>query len=213
MLILTQKLLLKKKKPKVIKLRKPPPLFWRGFLFINNNPQLTLIFCDIINKINKFMPKIVKFLLAVLLCEGAGIVGSFFTTPSIGSWYATLSKPSFNPPNWIFAPVWTLLFFLMGVSLYLVWCKKDNLPVGGKRVAVLVFFQQLSLNILWSALFFGLHNPFLAFCEIILLWLSILMTIFYFSKISKAAAWLLLPYILWVSFAAFLNFSIWRLMV
>ncbi len=159
------------------------------------------------------MPKIIKFLVAVFLCEGAGIAGSFFTTPNIGSWYVTLSKPSFNPPNWIFAPAWTLLFFLMGVSLYLVWNKKDNLPEGGKRIAMLVFFQQLSLNILWSALFFGLHNPFLAFVEIIVLWLSILMTIFYFSKISKTAAYLLVPYILWVSFAAFLNFSIWRLMV
>ena len=157
------------------------------------------------------MNKIIKFLVAVLLCEGVGIGGSFFTTPSIGSWYVTLSKPSFNPPNWIFAPVWTLLFFLMGVSLYLVWSKKDNLPVGGKRIAMLVFFQQLGLNVLWSALFFGLHNPFLAFVEIIALWFSILMTIFYFSKISKTAAYLLVPYILWVSFAAFLNFSIWRL--
>lgn len=157
------------------------------------------------------MPKILKFLIAVLLCEGAGVVGSFFTTPSINSWYATLAKPSFNPPNWIFGPVWTFLFFLMGISLFLIWNERSK----GKNIqtAVLFFFQQLSLNILWSALFFGLHNPFLAFMEITVLWLSILMTISYFAKIKKTAAWLLVPYILWVSFAAFLNFSIWKLII
>ncbi|MDD5433136.1 MAG: tryptophan-rich sensory protein [Candidatus Pacebacteria bacterium] len=162
------------------------------------------------------MNKFFKFLIAVILCEGAGVIGSFFTTPSIGSWYAALSKPSFNPPNWIFAPVWTLLFFLMGISLYLVWSAFPKDAEGEeikKRTAVLVFFQQLGLNILWSALFFGLHNPLLAFIEIIALWFGILMTIFYFAKISKAAAWLLVPYILWVSFAAFLNLSIWCLIV
>lgn len=174
------------------------------------------------------MNKILKFLLAVILCEGAGIVGSFFTTPAIGSWYATLAKPSFNPPNWIFAPVWTALFFLMGVALYLVWssCAKASTAAeamadksdgqgqaGKKRIAVLIFFQQLALNVLWSALFFGMQNPGLAFVEIIFLWFTILMTIFYFAKISKTAAWLLAPYILWVSFAGFLNFSIWRLIV
>ncbi|MFH0739626.1 MAG: TspO/MBR family protein [bacterium] len=158
------------------------------------------------------MNKIIKFLMAIVLCEGAGIIGSVFTTPAIGSWYATLAKPSFNPPNWIFGPVWTALFFLMGVALYLVW-SSNNSSAGGKKTAVLVFFQQLALNILWSVLFFGMQNPMLAFVEIIVLWLAILMTIFYFAKISKTAAWLLVPYILWVSFAGFLNFSIWRLMV
>jgi tryptophan-rich sensory protein len=157
------------------------------------------------------MPKILKFLFAVVLCQGAGIVESFFTTPAIGSWYATLTKPSFNPPNWIFAPVWTFLFFLMGVSLYLVW--SNTIQALTKRTAILFFSQQLALNILWSALFFGMHNPFLAFVEIIVLGVAILLTIFYFAKISKTAAWLLVPYILWVSFAAFLNFSIWRLMI
>lgn len=154
------------------------------------------------------MPKIIKFLISILICEGVGMAGSLFTSPSIPNWYQNLSKPSFNPPSWVFAPVWTLLFFLMGVAFYLVWIDKSG---RSKRTAVLVFFQQLALNLLWSALFFGLHNPFLAFVEIIVLWLAILMTIFYFSKISKTSAWLLAPYILWVSFAAVLNFSIWRL--
>jgi len=152
------------------------------------------------------MPKIINFLLAVLVCEGAGIAGSFFTSPSIGSWYATLLKPSFSPPNWIFAPVWTGLFFLMGVSLYLIWTSEKP-----KQTAIFVFFQQLALNVLWSTLFFGLHNPLLAFIEIIVLWLAIFMTILYFYQISKKAAWLLLPYILWVSFAGVLNFFIYRL--
>lgn len=153
--------------------------------------------------------KILKFLFAVLLCEGAGIIGAFFTTPAIGSWYATLAKPSFNPPNWIFAPVWTLLFFLMGVALYLVFQEKSK----GKNIqtALLVFFQQLALNVLWSALFFGMQNPKLAFAEIIVLWFAILMVIFYLAKISKTAAWLLVPYILWVSFAGYLNYSIWQI--
>lgn len=153
--------------------------------------------------------KILKFLFAVVLCEGAGIIGAFFTTPAIGSWYATLTKPSFNPPNWIFAPVWTLLFFLMGVALYLIFQEKSK----GKNIqtALLVFFQQLALNVLWSALFFGMQNPKLAFVEIIVLWFAILMAIFYFAKISKIAAWLLVPYILWVSFAGYLNYSIWQI--
>ncbi len=155
------------------------------------------------------MKKILKFLFTVLLCEGAGIIGSFFTTPAIDSWYTTLAKPSFNPPNWIFALVWTALFFLMGVALYLVFQEKSK----GKNIqtALLVFFGQLALNVLWSVLFFGMHNPFLAFVEIIVLWFGILMTIFYFAKISKTAAWLLAPYILWVSFAGYLNYSIWQI--
>ncbi len=157
------------------------------------------------------MPKILKFLFAVILCEGAGIIGSFFTTPSIDSWYATLQKPSFNPPNWIFAPVWTGLFFLMGIAFYLVL--STTVQARTKRTAILFFFQQLCLNILWSALFFGMHNPGLAFIEIIVLWVAILLTIFYFVKISKVTAWLLVPYIIWVSFAGFLNFSIWRLII
>jgi benzodiazapine receptor len=104
------------------------------------------------------MKKIIKFLVAVVLCEGAGIVGSFFTAPAIGTWYAVLPKPMFNPPNWIFAPVWTGLFFLMAVALYLVW--SSGKPT---KTVMLVFFQQLGLNVLWSALFFGLQNPMLAF--------------------------------------------------
>ena len=101
----------------------------------------------------------------VALSEGAGVLGSVFTTPSIAGWYATLAKPEIAPPNWIFAPVWTTLFLLMGIAAFLVWRKKKNL-----RMALGVFTLQLALNILWSFLFFGLHNPLAALFDIVLLW-------------------------------------------
>jgi benzodiazapine receptor len=150
--------------------------------------------------------KIFKLLVSILICQGAGAVGSFFTSPVISSWYAGLEKPSFNPPNWIFAPVWTILFLLMGISLYLIW--RRGLEDKKAKIAVFIFAIQLILNVLWSFLFFGLQSPLYAFVEIIILWLAILITIINFSKISKLAAYLLLPYILWVSFASVLNFSI-----
>ena len=148
-----------------------------------------------------------RLLIAILICQFAGIIGSVFTTPSIPTWYAGINKPDFNPPNWLFAPVWTTLFFLMGISLYLVWEK----GIKTSRLAVYVFSAQLILNIIWSLLFFGLQNPFFAFIEIIILWVAILATILLFYRISKKAAILLIPYIAWVSFAAFLNYSIWIL--
>jgi len=150
--------------------------------------------------------KILKLVVSVLICQGAGVVGSLFTSPAISGWYATIQKPSFNPPNWIFAPVWTLLFLLMGIALYLVW--SSGKESKKKRTAILIFAVQLILNIFWSILFFGLQSPLYAFIEIIIFWLAILLTIITFYKISKPAAYLLLLYLLWVSFAAVLNFSI-----
>lgn len=135
-----------------------------------------------------------------------GFIGSWFTTPAIDTWYVSLAKPSFNPPNWIFGPVWTFLFILMGLALFLIVRRKKF-----NRPAVLVFALQLLLNLLWSFLFFGLHSPLLAFGEIILLWLAILATIIIFYQQRPLSAYLLLPYLAWVSFAAFLNFSIWRI--
>jgi len=141
-----------------------------------------------------------KFIFCILITEGAGILGSLATSTSVKSWYLTdLVKPSFNPPSWIFAPVWTLLFFLMGIALYLVWTKKNNL---------LWFWVQLILNIIWSYLFFGLRQPMLAFYEIVLLWIAILITIIKFWKLNKTASILLWPYLAWVSFASFLNLTI-----
>jgi tryptophan-rich sensory protein len=145
---------------------------------------------------------------AVLLCQAAGVIGSLFTSPKIPGWYAGLKKPVFTPPSFVFAPVWVSLFLLMGASLYLIIEKKTG---GSKRIAYIFFAAQLVLNSLWSALFFGAQSPQLAFFEILLLWVAILITAFSFSRISKAASILFIPYILWVAFAAILNFSIWRL--
>ncbi len=150
--------------------------------------------------------KILKLIASILICQGVGSIGALFTSPAISTWYTTIQKPSFNPPNWIFAPVWTLLFLMMGISLYFVWSKGwEDKKI---KIAVFIFSAQIALNIFWSLLFFGLQSPFYAFIEIIILWLAILLTIISFYKISKIATYLLLPYILWVSFAAVLNFSI-----
>ena len=165
--------------------------------------------------------KVLKIIIAIAICELAGLVGSLFTTPAIGSnWYAGLTKPAWMPPSWLFAPVWILLFALMGISLYLIWRRQALIRASASAMGggigkwtVGLFFFQFALNIFWSIIFFGLHSPGAAFIEIIFLWLSILATIIVFSKISKAAAWLLVPYILWVSFAGFLNYSIWQLSV
>lgn len=157
----------------------------------------------------KKVKEIIKLLLSIFVCQLAGIVGSFFTAPAITGWYAGLQKPGFAPPNWLFGPVWITLYALMGISLYLIWNKAKE----GKKVKIplLIFGFQLVLNALWSLLFFGLQSPFYAFIEIIILWFLILLTMISFSKVSRKASLLLLPYILWVSLAAFLNFFIWRL--
>ena len=155
------------------------------------------------------MNRWVKLVVAILVCQLAGVVGSIFTTPSIATWYATLQKPFFSPPNWLFAPVWITLFILMGISLYLVWDK--GLKDKGVKISISVFAVQLFLNALWSFLFFGLQNPLYGLIEIIILWVAILITIFEFYKVDKKAALLLLPYILWVSIATVLNYYIFVL--
>ncbi len=155
------------------------------------------------------MKNIVKLVISIVLCQLAGIIGSVFTVSSIPTWYATLNKPSFNPPNWIFSPVWITLYLLMGISLYLVW--SDKIKSKYKKKAFVFFGIQLVLNSLWSIIFFGLQVPFYSFIEIILLWFFILMSIIYFYRISKLASYMLVPYILWVSFAAVLNFFIFVL--
>lgn len=146
---------------------------------------------------------------SIIICQLAGIIGSIFTTPAIPTWYANINKPTFRPPNWVFAPVWTTLFLLMGIALFLVLRK--GLNKKDIKIAISVFAFQLVLNTLWSFLFFGLKSPFAAFVEIIFLWIAILASIILFFRISRPAGALLIPYILWVSFASILNFSIWRL--
>ena len=147
-----------------------------------------------------------KLAIAVVISGLAGGIGSFFTISAIPTWYATLAKPALNPPSWIFGPVWTTLYLLMGIAAFLVWNKGwDRKDV---RKALSVFLLQLVLNAAWSVIFFGLHSPLWAFVDIIAMWLAIVWTMALFYKISKPAMWLLLPYILWVSFAANLNYSI-----
>jgi len=150
-----------------------------------------------------------KLILSIVLTSMAGFVGSLFTFDSVRTWYLMIQKPSFNPPSWIFGPVWTTLYVLMGISFYLVWIKGFETKTA--KVALMLFIAQLVLNALWSILFFGLHSPLWAFVEIVFLWAMIVMTIFFFYRISQPSAYLLVPYILWVSFAAILNFSIYWL--
>lgn len=143
---------------------------------------------------------------ALALPQAAGLLGSVFTASAIPTWYTTLVRPEIAPPNWVFAPVWTTLFLLMGIALFLVWRSTSR-----KRVAMVLFFVQLALNVLWSVLFFGLHSVSLALVGVGVLWVAIAATAVAFYKISRTAAWLLLPYLLWVSFAAFLNYRFWVL--
>jgi translocator protein len=153
------------------------------------------------------MGKIVSFMLSVLVCLGAGGLGSIFTAPSVKTWYSTINKPSFNPPNWIFGPVWTALFIMMGIALFIVWESPAPDPAA-KKIALAVFFVQLALNVSWSAAFFGFHSPAAGLVVIAALWAMILWNIVVFMNIAAAAGWLLVPYILWVSFASVLNLSI-----
>lgn len=150
-----------------------------------------------------------KLIIAIIVSELAGIIGSVFTTPSIAGWYEGIVKPNLNPPAWVFGPVWTTLFALMGISAFLIW--KKGLDRKDVKMALGIFLGQLVLNTIWSIIFFGLHSSGGALIEIVFLWLAILATIILFYKISRPSAWLLLPYILWVSFAGYLNYSIWQL--
>ena len=156
------------------------------------------------------MNKITRILSVVVTCLVIGYFSGIVTRSAIADWYPTLIKPSFNPPNWIFAPVWSMLYVMMGVAAGLVWDRMQQESEVVKK-ALLFFAIQLGLNALWSYLFFGLHNPMLAGLEIIVLWLMIYETYIQFSKINKIAGYLLVPYIAWVSFAAILNASIWWL--
>ena len=143
---------------------------------------------------------------SIVLCEGAGIVGSVFTISAIPGWYAALQKPWFTPPNWVFAPVWLTLYLLMGATLYLLWARWPR-----STAAVAAFGIQLGLNIAWSAVFFGAHELFYGFVVIAALWLAILVTAAFSFRISRTAAALLIPYILWVTVASALNYSVWVL--
>lgn len=141
----------------------------------------------------------------LLLCFAAASMGAVFMP---GEWYAALKKPSWNPPGWIFGPVWTALYTMMAVAAWLVWQRGG---FAAQRRPLGFFLAQLALNALWTPLFFGLHQPGIAFAEIVLLWLAIAGTLVAFHPVSGVAALLLAPYLAWVSFAAVLNFALWRL--
>lgn len=145
-------------------------------------------------------------MLAFIACFGVSAIGGLLTATSVSSWYLELARPSWNPPGWIFGPVWTALYAMMSVSVWLVWRASKN----SKR-AITVFAIQLSLNLLWSALFFGLRSPGMALVEIVFLLVMILVTIVEFSRLHRLAAALLVPYLLWTSFAAVLNATIYWL--
>lgn len=146
-------------------------------------------------------------ILFLAVCLGAGGLGSFFTASSVRDWYPRLRKPRGTPPSWLFGPLWTALYVLMAVSAWLVWREYR----AGALAALLVFFAQLALNVAWSGIFFGSRMPGVAFLEIVLLWLAIAFTMLIFYWLRPPAALLLVPYLLWVSYAAYLNLAIWRL--
>jgi len=151
-----------------------------------------------------------KILVCVATCLAVGYYGSLATQSSVNTWFPTLEKPVFNPPNWLFAPVWTMLYILMGIAAGLVWDRYESDKYEVKN-ALVIFAAQLLLNLLWSILFFGLRNPMLAMLEIVVLLLIIYETHYKFKNISKMAGYLLVPYILWVGFATILNIAIWYL--
>ena len=154
---------------------------------------------------------ILKLVISIVACQCAGLIGSIFTTPAISTWYETLAKPSFTPPNWLFAPAWVTLYVLMGVAVFLVWRK--GLGIKNVKAALITFLVQLVLNVLWSAIFFGAKSLVGGAVVIVLLWIAILFTILRFFKISTVAGGLLIPYILWVTFASALNISILALSI
>lgn len=150
-----------------------------------------------------------KIIISIVICFAVGFTSGFVTADAIPNWYADLNRPFFNPPNWLFGPAWTLLYTLMGIAAGIIWNKGLDQKIV--RTALIIFIVQLVLNGLWSLIFFGMKNPFLALVEILLLWGMILLCIIQFGKINKTASWLMVPYILWVTFATALNFCIWQL--
>ncbi len=155
------------------------------------------------------MSSIIKLIIAVAVPLVVGGISGYFTVTGVESWYLAIQKPTWNPPNWVFGPVWTTLYVMMGIALFLVW--KEDTSRELKAIAFILFGVQLLLNFFWSFIFFKLEQPGWAFAEILVLWTAILACIFAFGQVNKTAAWLLVPYISWVSFATILNGTIWKL--
>ena len=150
-----------------------------------------------------------KAVIALLLPQVVGVTAALLTETGESSWYQNIQRPQWNPPGWVFGPVWTLLYLAMGWAFYLVW--KSPVPPGKKRPALVLWVVQLVFNFFWTLIFFGAHEIGWALVEIAALWLLILLTIFAFARVRKGAAWLLVPYISWVSFATLLTYTIWRM--
>jgi translocator protein len=145
--------------------------------------------------------------LLVGICLAVGGFGALFTSGSVREWYPMIRKPSWNPPSWVFGPVWTILYLIMGTAAWIVWCRRNEAEI---KSALILFAVQLILNGAWSPLFFGLRNPLAGLLDIVPLWAAILATLILFWRISPTAGWLMTPYLLWVSFATALNFAIWK---
>ena len=150
-----------------------------------------------------------KLVICIVICQAVGLTSGFLTNTQNNLWYDTIVKPSWNPPGYLFGPVWTVLYLLMAISLWMIW--KSKAPEKKKFQAELIFAAQLFLNFWWTIIFFKFQAPEWAFAEILLMIILILVTIFKFAEISKTAAWLLVPYISWVCFAAILNYNLWTL--
>lgn len=155
----------------------------------------------------KFKP--VALIINIAITLGIGALGGYATAQSVKTWYPTLNKPSFNPPNWLFAPVWTSLYIIIGIAAYLIWIKRDQIAHFPRTIAL--YFIQLILNLCWSFIFFYLHEIGFALFEILILLIIIIINAVVFYKIDKWAGLLFIPYILWVSFASFLTYNIFIL--
>lgn len=151
----------------------------------------------------------IKAVISLALPQVVGATAALVTQTGESSWYQSIQRPEWNPPGWVFGPVWTALYLMMGWAFYLVW--KSPAPAETKRPAMILWIVQLVFNFFWTLIFFGAHQIGWALAEIAVLWLLILLTIFAFARVSKTAAWLLVPYISWVSFATLLTYTIWRL--
>ena len=154
------------------------------------------------------MSNIFKLIISIVVPLAIGFTSSFFTVTGPGSWYASINKPLWNPPDSVFGPVWTILYVMMGIAFFLVWKSGNN---RYRSIAIGLFICQLIVNFFWSYIFFDQHQPGWAFIEICALWALIILTIFAFARIHNGAAWLLVPYVSWVTFAAILNYTIWKL--
>ena len=155
------------------------------------------------------LKEVVRLIVSILIVFIAGTIGSTATLPQIPTWYASLAKPSWAPPNWLFGPVWTILYILIGIALFLVW--KEGISRKDVKLAISVFVVQLVLNVLWSVIFFGYNSLLGGLIVIIILWIAILANIIFFYRVSKSAGLLLVPYIVWVTIASYLNYSVYLL--